>query len=103
MTTEGRQHIDGALSPVPTELCPGGLERWREEYGLTWRKLAASASIAGRDAAPPLRRVERLQPGLGHQGIVVLARDLPGGCGLSACGNDACDQNGNRHRDGHGG
>ena len=102
MTTEGRQPIDGALSPVPAEFCPGGLERLQEESGLTWRKLAASASIAERDAIP-LRRVERFQPGPGHQGIVVLARDLYGVCGLATGGNDAHDQNVNRAPGGQGG
>ena len=102
MTTEGRQPIDGTLSPLPTEHFGERLERLREECGLTWRSLAARMAVADQGAIP-LRRVERFQPGLGHQGIVVLARDLPGGCGLSAGGNDACDQNGNRHRDGHGG
>ena len=102
MTTEGRQPIDRALSPVPAEFCPGGLERLQEESGLTWRRLAASASIAERDAIP-LRRVERFQPGPGHQDIVALARDLPGGCVLSTGGNDAGDQNGNPDHHGHGG
>ena len=95
MTTEGRQPIDGALSPVPAEFCPGRLERLREESGLTWRSLAASASIAERDAIP-LRRVERFQPGPGHQGIVALARDPSGGCGLPTRGNDSCDPSVNR-------
>ena len=95
MNTEGRQPIDGALSPVPAEFCPGGLERLREESGLTWRKLAASASIAERDAIP-LRRVERFQPGPGHQGIVALARDLPGGCCVATGGDYPSKQNVNR-------
>ena len=102
MTTEGRQPIDGALSPVPAEFCPGGLERLRKESGLTWRKLAASAGIAGCDLMP-VRRVERFQPGPGHRGIVALARDLPGGCGLGTGGNDAGDQNGNYEPEGEGG
>ena len=102
MTTEGRQPIDVALSPVPTEFCPGRLERLREESGLTWRKLAASAGIAQRDAIP-LRRVKRFQPAPGHRGIVALARDLPGGCGLGTGGSYACDQTGNPDHHGHGG
>ena len=80
MNTEGRRPIDGALSPMPTEFCPGGLERLREESGLTWRKLAASPGIVGRDAIP-LRRGERFQAGPGHQGIVALARELTDGSG----------------------
>ena len=95
MTTEGRQPIDGALSLVPAEFCPAGPERLQEESGLTWRKLAASASIAERDAIP-LRRVERFQPGPGHQDIVALARDLPGGCGLGTGGDYLSKQNVNR-------
>ena len=102
MTTAENRPVDDAISPFPTGRSGEGLERWREESGLTWRKLAASASIAERDAIP-LRRAERFQPGPGHQDIVALARDLPGGCGLGTGGNDAGDQNGNPDSDGQGG
>ena len=98
MNPEGRQPIDGALSPVPAEFCPGGLERLREESGLTWRGLASRLSVNDR------RRLElRLPAGPGRQGIVALARDLSGGCGLATAGKDACDQNGNPDHHGHGG
>ena len=41
MTTEGRQPVDGAISPLP-------LERFREESGLTWRGLAARIGVNDR-------------------------------------------------------
>jgi len=50
MNTQGRQPIEGALSPVPAEFCPGGLERFREESGLTWRKLASRLGVNDRAA-----------------------------------------------------
>ena len=75
MTTEGIQPIDGALSPLPTERYGERLEPLREECGLTWRKLAASASIAGRNAIP-LRRVERFRTGPGQRGILALMGEL---------------------------
>lgn len=78
MTTEGRQPIDGALSPVPAEFCPGGLERWREESGLTWPRLAARMAVADRGTIP-LRRAERSRTGPGQRGIVALVRALTGG------------------------
>ena len=102
MTTEGGRPIDGALSPVPEEFCPGGLERLRKESGLTWRGLAASAAIAWSDAKP-LRRVARFQSEPGQRGIVALVRALNGGDDLGTSGNDAAAQNGNPDRDGHGG
>jgi len=45
MTTEGRQPIGGAISPLPTERSGERLERLREESGLTWRKLAARFGV----------------------------------------------------------
>ncbi len=48
MTTEGGRPIDGALSPVPAEFCPGGLERLRKESGLTWRSLASRMDVNDR-------------------------------------------------------
>ena len=92
MNTEGRQRIDGALSPVPAEFCPGGLERFREESGLTWPRLAARMVVAGRGAIP-LRRAERFQPGPGQRGIVALMGELNGGD----------DLNGNYEPEGEGG
>ena len=94
MTTEGRLPVDGAISPLPPE-------RLREESGLTWPGLAARMAVADRGAIP-LRRVERFQLGLGHQGIVALARDLPGGYGLATSGEDACEQDANPDRSGNG-
>ncbi len=38
MTTERRQPIDAALSPLP-------LERLRKESGLTWRSLASRMGV----------------------------------------------------------
>lgn len=38
MNTEGRQPIDGALSPIP-------MERLRKESGLTWRSLASRMDV----------------------------------------------------------
>ena len=102
MTTERRQPIDGALSLVPAEFCPGGLERLREESGLTWPGLAARMAVADRGAIL-LRRADRSRTGPGQRGIVAQARHLPGGCGLGTGGNDAGDQNGNPDSDGHGG
>ena len=102
MNTEGIQPIDDALSPVPAEFCPGGLERWRKESGLTWPRLAARMAVADRGAIP-LRRAECSRTGPGQRGIVALARHLPGGCGLGTGGNDAGDQNGNPDHHGHGG
>ena len=102
MNTEGRQPIDGALSLVPTEFCPGVLERLPEETGLTWPRLAAGMAVADRGAIP-LRRAGRSRTGAGQQGILALARDLPGGCGLGTGGSYACDQTGNPEHHGHGG
>ena len=70
MTTEGRQPIEGALSPLP-------LERLREESGLTWRSLASRMDVAERGAIP-LRRAERSRTGPGQRGIVPLVRALTG-------------------------
>ena len=102
MTTEGRQPIEGALPPLPTERFGERLERLREECGLTWPRLAARMAVADRGAIP-LRRAERSRTGPGQRGIVALARHLPGGCGLGTGGNDASDQNGNPDHHGHGG
>ena len=92
MTTEGGRPIDGAISPVPADFCPGGLERLRKESGLTWPGLAARMAVADRGAIL-LRRVERFQPGPGQRGIVALVRTL----------TDGGDLNGNRDTDGRGG
>ena len=102
MNTEERRPIDDSLSSMPTKLFGERLDCLQEESGLTWRKLAASAGIAQREAIP-LRRVKRFQPEPGHRGIVALARDLPGGCGLGTGGSYACDQTGNPDHHGHGG
>ena len=45
MTTEGRRPIDDSLSPVPTDCFGEGLERLREECGLTWPGLAARIGV----------------------------------------------------------
>lgn len=102
MTTEGRQPTDGALSLVPTEFCPGELERLPEEPGLTWPRLAARVAVEDRGAIP-LRRAERSRMGPGQRGIVALMGELPGGCGLATGGNDVCDQTGNPDHHDHGG
>ncbi|MYC38732.1 MAG: hypothetical protein F4X66_17750 [Chloroflexi bacterium] len=56
MTTEGRQPIEGAISPLPTERSGERLERLREESGLTWRILASQMDVKDR------RRLELLLP-----------------------------------------
>ena len=85
MTTEGRQPVDGAISPLP-------LERLREESGLTWPGLAAKMDIADRGAIP-LRQSERSLTGSGHRSIVALMGELNGGD----------DLNGNYDPEGEGG
>ena len=82
MTTEGRQPTDGAISPVPAEFCPGGLERWREESGLTWPGLAARMAVADRGGIP-LRRAERCRTVPGQRGILALMGELNGGDDLN--------------------
>ena len=92
MTTEGRQPIDGAISPLPMERSGERLERLREESGLTWPRLAARMAVADRGAIP-LRRAERSRTGPGQRGIVALVRALTGGGNL----------NGNYEPEGEGG
>ena len=92
MTTEGRQPIDGTLSPVPAEFCPVGLERLGEESGLTWPRLAARMAVADRGAIPP-RREERSRTGPGQRDIVALMGKLTSGD----------DLNGNYEHEGEGG
>ena len=49
-----------------------------DQAGLTWRKLAASATVAERDVMR-WRGEGQLPLGPVHRAIVTLARELPGG------------------------
>ncbi|MYC39055.1 MAG: hypothetical protein F4X66_19410 [Chloroflexi bacterium] len=82
MTTEGRQPIDGAISPLPLERVGERLERLREESGLTWPGLAARMVVADRGAIP-LRRAERCRTVPGQRGILALMGELNGGDDLN--------------------
>ena len=52
MTTAGRQPVDDAVSPLPTE-------RLQEESGLTWRRLAARTGVNDHLAPSDAEHAER--------------------------------------------